>query len=89
MTILKVLTLAFLVTLSSWSFAETVNINTADAQVIAKHVKGVGSARAQAIVEYREQNGEFANVSDLTKVRGIGDRILAMNADVLVVGEME
>ena len=33
---------------------------------------GFGEVRAQAIIDYRHQNGPFRNISDLTKVEGIG-----------------
>ena len=33
---------------------------------------GIGEIRAQAIIDYRHQNGLFHNISELTKVEGIG-----------------
>ena len=33
---------------------------------------GIGEVRAQAIIDYRRQNGPFRNISELTKVEGIG-----------------
>lgn len=59
--------------------AGPVNVNTADAETIARELDGVGLARARAIVEWRRQNGEFASLDDLEKVKGIGSRILEMN----------
>ncbi len=40
-------------------YAEKLNINTADAQMLADGMTGVGMKRAQAIVTYRKQNGMF------------------------------
>ncbi|MDQ0111748.1 ComEA family DNA-binding protein [Paenibacillus harenae] len=40
-------------------------------------LKGIGQAKARAIVEDREQNGPFATVNDLLRVRGIGEKLLA------------
>ena len=37
---------------------------------------GIGTKTAQAISEYRKQQGLFKTVSDLTKVRGIGEKTL-------------
>jgi len=48
-----------------------VNINTATAQELAS-LNGIGPAKAQAIVEYREKNGPFKSVNDLAKVKGLG-----------------
>lgn len=59
----------------------SVNINTASADEIAEVLQGVGAAKAQAIVDYREQNGAFASVDDLTAVKGIGPSTLANNGD--------
>ncbi len=52
-----------------------VNINTASAAELAA-LNGIGPAKAQAIVEHREKNGQFKTVDDLKLVRGIGDKML-------------
>ena len=68
--------------------AKSIDINTADAQTLAA-LKGIGVKKSQAIVEYREQHGRFASVEDLTKVHGVGPKLLAriqrMNLQKLVV----
>ncbi len=58
---------------------EAVNINKAQAEELAAALEGVGAARAQAIVDYREQYGEFATVDELLEVRGIGAAVLEAN----------
>lgn len=55
--------------------AAGVNINTADASEL-EQIKGIGPAKARAIVEYRSANGPFARVADLKNVPGIGDKTL-------------
>lgn len=55
--------------------APPLNLNTASAAELAS-LKGIGPAKAQAIVEHREKNGEFKTVDDLKLVRGIGDKML-------------
>ena len=61
------------------AYAGPVNVNTADASTIAKELDGIGMARAQAIVDWRRQNGAFASLADLQKVKGVGPRILEIN----------
>lgn len=60
-------------------FAEPVDINKASAKEIAASLNGVGEKKAQAIVEYREKNGPFKNINDLTKVKGIAEKTIEKN----------
>jgi len=57
--------------------AETspLDINTATAAQLVG-LKGVGPAKAQAIIEHRDKNGQFKSVDDLKLVQGIGDKML-------------
>ncbi|MCO7175661.1 helix-hairpin-helix domain-containing protein [Sporolactobacillus kofuensis] len=54
---------------------EKVNINTADEQKM-QDLPGIGPAKAKAIILYREENGPFKSLDDLTNVSGIGDKSL-------------
>lgn len=56
-----------------------VNINTADAETLTRELKGVGAAKAKAIIEYREAHGPFSSVDELLEVKGIGTSILDGN----------
>jgi competence protein ComEA len=56
--------------------AGKININTADEAALTS-LKGIGKTKAKAIIDYRQQNGPFKTVDDLTKVKGIGDKTLA------------
>jgi len=58
-----------------------INLNTADAATLQKELTGIGSAKAQAIVAYREANGEFASIDELLEVKGIGKALLDKNRD--------
>lgn len=79
-TLIKsVLLSLLLVATSAW--AGPVNINTADAETLAKELKGVGPKRAEKIVEYREQHGNFTSPYDLAEIAGIGERIVQQNLD--------
>ena len=53
-----------------------VNINSADLKQLIK-LPGVGKKKAQAIIYYREANGDFASLEDLAKVKGVGKKMLA------------
>ena len=56
-----------------------VNVNNADAQMLSDGLKGVGLKKAQAIVEWREQNGNFVALEQLLEVKGIGEKTLQAN----------
>ena len=72
-------TLACLIPLAVW--AGPVDINTADASTLAKELKGVGPARAQAIVTYRTQNGPFKSADDLSLVKSIPQKVVEQNRE--------
>jgi competence protein ComEA len=65
--------------LTSTAIAGPVNINTADAKTLARELDGVGKAKAEAIVAYREKNGPFKSVDDLVKVKGFGKKLIEQN----------
>jgi competence protein ComEA len=64
---------------SGLAFAGSVNINTADAKTLAKELRGVGLAKAEAIVKYRAEKGPFKSVDELKKVEGIGEATFESN----------
>ncbi|MDA1074587.1 MAG: helix-hairpin-helix domain-containing protein [Proteobacteria bacterium] len=64
---------------------ERININTADAATLAEVIDGVGLRRAEAIVRYRDENGAFKDVLELTNVKGIGEHTVTQNQDRLSV----
>ncbi len=77
MNYLKTLLIATFLFVQS-AFA-AVNINKADAEKIAKELKGIGLSKATAIVAYRTQNGPFKTVEQLTEVKGIGLKTVEKN----------
>ena len=51
-----------------------VNINTASMEELSK-LDGIGESKAQAIIKYREENGNFKTIEDITNVSGIGSSV--------------
>jgi competence protein ComEA len=71
---------------ASLSFAsEKINLNTASASELANALQGIGVARAELIVEYRDAKGPFVSVEELTEVSGIGPATLERNRAILTV----
>jgi competence protein ComEA len=79
--------LTCMLTLTVWA-AGTVNINSASAEEIAESMNGVGLAKAQEIVRYRETNGNFAHIDELINVKGVGIRTVDKNRDIIFVEEV-
>jgi competence protein ComEA len=50
---------------------QKIDLNRAEAWLL-EALPGIGKVRAQAIIDYRCQNGSFNNITELTKVDGIG-----------------
>jgi competence protein ComEA len=61
-----------------------VNLNTATTEQLDT-LPGVGPVTAQAILDWREENGRFGSVEDLLDVKGIGDATLAELRDLVSV----
>ena len=52
-----------------------VNINTASKEELIG-LNGIGEVLADRIIEYREANGGYKDVRELTNVKGIGEKLL-------------
>lgn len=50
----------------------SININTADKAAL-ETLNGIGPSKAQAIIDYRTQDGPFASIEDINNVSGIGE----------------
>lgn len=64
--------------------SEKVNINTANLEQL-QTLSGVGASKAQAILEYREENGNFTKIEDIMKVSGIGNSVYEKIKDSITV----
>ncbi len=65
--------------LARFAIAGPVDVNTADAKTLARELQGIGMAKAEAIVSYREKNGPFKSADDLVKVKGLGKKLIDQN----------
>ena len=72
-------------TLPAVVWAGQVDINNADAKTLARELIGVGKAKAEAIIEYRETYGGFKSPDDLAKIKGIGTKIVDDNRGVIQI----
>lgn len=61
-----------------------VNINRAD-QAELETLPGIGPSKANAIIEYREQNGNFTQIGDMKKVSGIGEKTFERLEELIAV----
>lgn len=61
----------------------SVNINTGSTEELASALIGVGTEKAQAIVDYRKEHGPFTDKSQLANVKGIGEATLKKNLSVI------
>ncbi|WP_427976750.1 ComEA family DNA-binding protein [Agarivorans sp.] len=63
---------------------QMLNLNTATAEQLDS-LKGVGTSKSLAIVQYRNEHGDFKNVEQIVLVPGIGEKIYLDNKDKLFV----
>ncbi|MBA2491079.1 MAG: helix-hairpin-helix domain-containing protein [Gammaproteobacteria bacterium] len=82
----KYLISALFMLFASVAAAESININSADAQGLAE-LKGVGPAKAAAIIADRDANGPYGSVQELDRVKGIGQKTIEMNMEMLSVSD--
>lgn len=68
--------------ISNDSLSSLVNINTASKEELMA-LTGIGEAKALDIISYRDNNGLFNDISDITKVPGIGDSLYAKIKDFI------
>lgn len=61
-----------------------ININTANEFDLIK-LSGIGEVKAQQIIAWREEHGEFKSTDDLIKVNGIGPKTVANIKDVITL----
>jgi len=65
---------------------QKIDINRA-AIWLLEALPGIGETRAQAIVDYRNKNGQFRRIEDLLKVSGIGEGTFDKIEDYITVSD--
>jgi competence protein ComEA len=85
MNVLKSILFSILFAFAAHASAQSVNLNTADATQLAS-LNGVGEAKAEAIIAWRQANGPFRSVEQLAEVKGIGLKTVEKNRERLTVG---
>jgi len=78
----KYLTLLLLST--SYLFA-LVDLNNATASEFLE-LNGIGKAKSQKIIQYREVNKCFKNLDELANIEGISKKIISSNKAILILG---
>lgn len=68
------------------STSQRISLNRADAWLL-EALPGIGSEKAKAIIEYRNQNGRFNRVEDLLQINGIGTSTLDNMREFITVEE--
>jgi competence protein ComEA len=68
----------------SSSVSSVIHLNKATVEQLIS-LKGIGEKKAQAIINYREMNGNFSSMEDLLNVKGIGEKVLADNMQRLKI----
>jgi len=69
---------------SSGNAEGSVNINTATEKELSA-IPGIGAGKAAAIVQYRQENGNFASIEDIMKVSGIKEGTFEKIKDKITV----
>jgi competence protein ComEA len=81
------LLLPILLAISTAAWCGPVNVNSADVVTLARELRGIGNAKAQAIVDYRQKHGAFRTVDELALVKGVSQKLIDRNrADIRIAG---
>lgn len=63
---------------------DKVNLNTADIEELTT-LPGIGTAKANSILSYREEHGKFQTIEELKNIDGIKEGVFQKIADLIVV----
>ncbi|TKD70407.1 hypothetical protein FBF83_13195 [Pseudalkalibacillus hwajinpoensis] len=63
---------------------ELISINTADLNEL-QELPGIGPSKAEAIIQYREENGAFKAIEELQNISGIGEKTFEKLKDLISI----
>ena len=63
---------------------DAVNINIASVKELVR-LPGIGRKKAEAIIAYREKNGDFQHIEEVKRIEGIGDKIFDRIRDLIII----
>ena len=63
---------------------DLISINSANIDELQK-INGIGKSKAESIIKYREENGDFKKIDDIKNVTGIGDSLFEKIKDQITV----
>lgn len=69
---------------SSEEESSIISINTATKEELMT-LTGIGEKKADDIIKYREENGEFTSIEDIKNVKGIGDSLFEKIKDYITL----
>ena len=71
---------------SAVEILDQININTAGTEELIL-LPSIGEGRAEDIIKYREENGDFSRIEDIMQVSGIGEKTFEEIKEQITVGE--
>lgn len=66
------------------SVSDKININTAAKEELMT-LSGIGASKAESILKYRQEHGNFQSIEDLKKIEGIKDGVFNKIKDDITV----
>ena len=82
---MKILKIILLFAFLNVNLFALVDLNSATADELLK-LNGIGKAKSQKIIEYREANQCFKSIDELANVHGISKKIIINNKNMITLG---